>query len=305
MSRFYGIYLKGKPNEPLDITKLANFERTGNLKSPKLYTLKELIKLTTKYDSELDFKYALFRSGIIDINDITRDLSIRGIKENNKVGKPKEIVYKPCIDLFRPQIIKELYLNKTDLIKDYEFLKKLIEEFKPYPISHDIGRHTSEIFLDEINNIMINYDPECSYDEKMKEIMNNFINHEMYFVLGETSPNGYDRKKYYKYRTDKKTNNKLVDLHSLYKLVTFYINNSNDKRLVTGKATSLELKELKQSIEKEREDYQLSYEKYAREALQLAEQKKAMFSQYQEENKPKAKRRTKKEISGQIKIEEE
>ena len=85
---------------------------------------------------------------------------------------------------------------------------QLIEEFKPYPISHDIGRHTSEIFLDEINNIMINYDPECSYDEKMKEIMNNFINHEMYFVLGETSPNGYDRKIHYRYRTDKNTNNK-------------------------------------------------------------------------------------------------
>ena len=37
MTRFYGIYLKGKPNEPLDLTKLTNFERTGNLKSPKLY----------------------------------------------------------------------------------------------------------------------------------------------------------------------------------------------------------------------------------------------------------------------------
>ena len=45
MSRFYGIYLNGKPNEPLDITKLANFERTGNLKSPKLYTLKEWITI--------------------------------------------------------------------------------------------------------------------------------------------------------------------------------------------------------------------------------------------------------------------
>ena len=115
MTRFYGIYLKGKPNEPLDLTKLTNFERTGNLKSPKLYTLKELIKLTTKYDSELDFKYALFRSGIIDINDITKDLSIRGIKENNKVGKPKEIVYKPCIDLFRPQVIKELAVADVEI----------------------------------------------------------------------------------------------------------------------------------------------------------------------------------------------
>lgn len=305
MSRFYGIYLKGKPNEPLDLTKLIDFERTGNLRSPKLYTLKELIKLTTKYDSELEFKYALFRSGIIDINDITKDLSIRGIKENNKVGKPKEIVYKPCIDLFRPQVIKELYLNKTDLIKDYEFLKKLIKEFKPYPVSHDIGRYTSEIFLDEINNIMINYDPECFYDEKMKEIMNNFINHEMYFVLGETSPNGYDRKIHYRYRTDKNTNNKIIDLHSLYKLVLFYIHNSNDKRLVTGKATPLELQELKQSIEREIKKRQLDYEKYVREAIQLAEQDMEMLSKYQEENKPKVKKRARKEIVGQIKIEEE
>ena len=65
MSKYYGIYLKGKVKEPLDLTKLTNFERSGNLKSNKLYTLKELIKLTTKYDDEIDFKMALFYSGII------------------------------------------------------------------------------------------------------------------------------------------------------------------------------------------------------------------------------------------------
>ena len=38
MSKYYGIYLKGKVKEPLDLTKLTNFERSGNLKSNKLYT---------------------------------------------------------------------------------------------------------------------------------------------------------------------------------------------------------------------------------------------------------------------------
>ena len=85
----------------------------------------------------------------------------------------------------------------------------------------------------------------------------------------------------------------------------FYIHNSNDKMLVTGKATPLELQELKQSIERDIKKRQLDYEKYVREALLLAEQDREMFSQYQEENKPKVKRRTKKEIGGQIKIEEE
>ena len=75
--------------------------------------------------------------------------------------------------------------------------------------------------------------------------------------------------------------------------------------LVTGKDTPLELQELKQSIERDIKKRQLDYEKYVREALLLAEQDREMFSQYQEENKPKVKRRTKKEISGQIKIEEE
>lgn len=303
MSKYYGIYLKGKVKEPLDLTKLTNFERSGNLKSNKLYTLKELIKLTTKYDDEIDFKIALFYSGIIELNDIERGISIRGMNEG-KLGKSKDIVYKPCIDLFRPQVIKDIYLNRTSLPRDYDFLEKLINEFTPYGLSYDIGRHTGEIFLEEINNILINHNPEYCYEEQLRGTMNDFINHKMYFVLGEGIPNGYDRKISYRYRMN--GNNKMVDLHSLYKLVLFYIHNGNDKSFKNGKATEEELTKLKIEIEKAILERQQAYDKYVKEALALAEQDRIMFSDATTQSKHKSRvKKLKNDINGQLTIKED
>lgn len=300
MSRYYGIYLKGKVKEPVDVTRLFNFERTGNLKSNKIYTLKELIKLTTKYNNEEDFKIALVYSGIIDLDDITRELSIRSI-DNGKLGKPREVVYKTCIDLFRPQVIKEVYLNKTTLPRDNTFLDELVKEFTPYGKSHDTGRYTGEIFLEEINNILINYNPEYYYEEQLRGAMNDFINHKIYYVLGEGMPNGYDRRINYKYRMN--GNNKMVDLHNLYKLVLFYIHNSNDKSFTLGEASKEELINLKKEIEKDIQDRQTAYDRYAKEALLLAEEDMAMFTS---ENKPKTRtRRKNNNLQGQMSIEED
>ena len=54
MARYYGIFVKGsaKADEMLDLTSTCEFERTSNLKSNKLYYLKEIIKLTSKFDNE-------------------------------------------------------------------------------------------------------------------------------------------------------------------------------------------------------------------------------------------------------------
>lgn len=304
MSRFYGIYVKGKPNNILDLTKLSNFERTSNYKSEKLYTLKDIIKLTTNYNNELDFKTALFFSNVISLEDITKEIVIRSCgnsKEDTKVGKPRDIVYKSCIDLFKPSTIKETYLSKTNLPQDYEFLKKLLNEFRPYSPSGDTQRCTSEVYYDAIYNILINYERNPFIKEDLKNAMNNFINHEIYYVLGESTPNGYDRKVQYQYRTNKKTGKKQLDLHSIYKLALFYINNSNDNRFVSGKASYEESQRLKQEIETEINKEELKRLKYQKEALLLAEQDRKMF---QEKNKPKTRTRKITDIEGQMKLED-
>lgn len=311
MSRFYGIYVKGKPNNILDLTKLSNFERTSNYKSEELYTLKDIIKLTTEYDDELDFKLALFYSNVIPLEDITKDIVVRSCgnsKDDKKIGKAMDIIYKPCIDLFRPSFIKELYLSKTNLPEDCEFLKNLLNEFRPYSSSMDTQRYTSEVYYDAIYNILINYEKGYFSKEELKKAMNNFLNHEIYYVIGESTPNGYDKSVQYQYRTDKKTGKKQIDILSLYKLVSFYINNSNDNRLVSGKADYKQLLGLKQEIEEDINKRELERLKCLKEALLLAEQDRLMFSEGEEEDnldKPKTKKRNlSNEIIGQMKIED-
>lgn len=266
MARFYGIYIKGNPNEILDLTRLPNFERTSNYKSPKLYSLKDLLKLTTSYDNEMTFKLDLFYNNIISLDDITREIVIRSCgntKEDKKMGKPKDIIYKSCIDLFKPAVLKEAYLSKTILPRDYKFLINLIKEFRPYNISYDTARHTSEIFVDEIKSILIYYNqsPDCDCTEQLKLSINNFINHEMYYVIGEESPNGYDRQAKYKYRTDNKTGKKSTNIQSMYKLVLFYIHNSNDTRFINNNINIQELNNINHTIEDEEKKHKTKLRK--------------------------------------------
>ena len=312
MSRFYGIYVKGKPNKILNLTKLTNFERTSCYKSEKLYTLKDIIKLTTNYDDELDFKTALFYSGIIELDDITKDIVVRSSGnsiEDQKIGKINDVIYKPCINLFKPSVLKELYLRKIDLPNDYGFLMNLVKEFKPYGISHDTGRRTSEVFIDEIYNILINYErnPEYVDISLLQRAINDFINHEIYYVIGENTPNGYDRQAKYKYRINDKNGKKLVDLHSMYEFALFYIHNNN---LVNGKVSFNKLQGFKSEIVEELIRKRKEEQAYLEEALLLAEQDRKMFSNYcdedNENNKSKSKIRKRKlpNIDGQIKLED-
>ena len=101
-------------------------------------------------------------------------------------------------------------------------------------------------------------------------------------------------------------NNKMVDLHSLYKLVLFYIHNGNDKSFKNGKATEEELTKLKIEIEKAILERQQAYDKYVKEALALAEQDRIMFSDATTQSKHKSRvKKLKNDINGQLTIKED
>ena len=158
MARYYGIFVKGraKASEMLDLTSICEFERTSNLKSNKLYYLKEIVKLTSKFDNEYEFKKALFESGVISLEDVTKELSIRAKGEDNKVGKSRyPLIYKPLLDLFRPRVIREKYMEKSDITKNYLFLKKLVDTYSwNRTATRDTNRYNSEIIIDEIKSII-------------------------------------------------------------------------------------------------------------------------------------------------------
>lgn len=323
MARYYGIFVKGtaKADEMLDLTSICEFERTSNLKSNKLYYLKEIIKLTSKFDNEYEFKKALFESGVISLEDVTKELSIRAKGEDNKVGKSRyPLIYKPLLDLFRPRVIREKYMEKSDITKNYLFLKKLVDTYSwNRTATRDTNRYNSEIIIDEIKSIIINYDPNYAFNEEHKKYYNehiefynnriralleDFVNHEIFYVIGE-SPNPNERKTNNVYRLDKNSNKKSIDFYSLYKLIAFFINNSHDPSLVTGRVSEDTLKSLKEEITNEINRRKEEYERYVKEALLLAEQDEEMFSQREDSNlqinKPKIRKRKKdNNIEGQI-----
>lgn len=296
MAKYYGIFVKGTANvdDMLDLTSFHEFERTGNLKSNKLYYLKEIIKLTSKFDDECNFKYALFRNGLISLDDITKELSIRSKGDNNKAGKKRyPLIYRPLLDLFRPEVIRKKYISKFDVVENYDFLKALVNNYsgyrKPY---QDYSRYTSEVIIDEINSIIKNYDPKFNFDRehtehyrehkeyfnnKIKELLENFVNHEMFYVVGYI-PNAYDRKLNNVYRKEKNSNKKSVDFYSLYKLISFLIDNDKNISLTAGKASDLELLYLKKEIICEIEEERVERKKYEEEAIRLAEEDAKQFS---------------------------
>lgn len=325
MARYYGIFVKGsaKADEMLDLTSTCEFERTSNLKSNKLYYLKEIIKLTSKFDNEYEFKKALFESGVISLEDITKELSIRAKKEDNKVGKTRyPLIYKPLSELFIPKVIREKYIKKCDVQKDYIFLKKLVNAYSwNRTNTRDTNRYNSEVIIDEINSIILNYDPNYMFSEnhqkyyneskefynnKIKTLLEDFVNHEIFYVIGQI-PNPTERKMDNVYRLDKNSNKKSIDLYGLYKLVCFYINNSSDSSLVTGKVSEDTLQSLKEEMVTEINKRRKEYERYVKEALLLAEEDRQRFSivdnNISKKDKPKIRKRKKdNNIEGQISL---
>lgn len=321
MSRYYGMFVKGtaKTEQMLDLTTIPEFERTGNLKSSKLYYFKELIKLTSQFDNEIKLKYYLYRRGLIKFDDITKELSMRSV-DNGKVGKNRlPLIYKPLLELFKPKVLREKYVEKFDVEENYYFLEGIVSKFSGYRHSvNDKKRYSSEIIIDEIYSIIKNYDPTMNFDEKHKEyfhehkdyfnnrlkfLLSEFVNHEIFYVIGKM-PNSYNRVEVNVYRKEINSEtgkeHKCVDLYSLYKLVLYLVSNDKNLSMTTGIASEKELIALKEVIVDEIEQERLKREKYTKEAIELAEQDREMFSsQYNDSKIKKRTRKINKEIEGQ------
>ena len=81
---YYLTVKRGKENISLDITSLEMFKRISNNK--KGFSLEEIDRCTMFFRDEYQFKEHLVENNIIELEDVTRDLSIRS-KRNDKLEK--------------------------------------------------------------------------------------------------------------------------------------------------------------------------------------------------------------------------
>lgn len=110
----------------LDITSLEEFTKQSKFKNAS-YSLEEIDNFTSRFENELSLKRKLFDAGIITIEDITKDISIR-IKINGKLEKVHYgLVYKHMLKYLNITYLRGKIL---ELQNDTVFLNKLLDHYR-------------------------------------------------------------------------------------------------------------------------------------------------------------------------------
>lgn len=127
----------------INVKKMKEFERltrfTGNS-----YSLEEIDVFTSKFDSETQLKSKLYDKGIIDLEDITKEISIR-IKKNDKLEKVRyDLVYENT-----KKFLDKDYLvySLLSLQNDRVFLEKLVSNYR--------NSYSNAIAIAEIKNYLL------------------------------------------------------------------------------------------------------------------------------------------------------
>ena len=146
MAYYLTIANKGEYKK-LNLLLLEGFIKTSKFKGEAL-SLDELDDLTSKYQDEYEFKKKLYQAGIISIDEITKELSIRRKQNNN---------------------LDQLYLRSILISKqrDYTFLEKLSSYYR-------------NSYNNSINIANLSLIAKHHYDFENSKILSDFFQREIY-----------------------------------------------------------------------------------------------------------------------------
>lgn len=123
----YYLAIKDKEKyRTLDITNLDKFDRLTKLKGTGA-SLEEIDVFTSKYQDEASLKKYLYENGVIYLDEITKEISIRS-KYNGELKKvPYGLVYNG-----QKKYLNEFYLRSILLSRqnDYYFLERLAGRYR-------------------------------------------------------------------------------------------------------------------------------------------------------------------------------
>lgn len=147
----------------IDITGLDTFNKTSKYIGAA-YSLSEIDTFTMKYKDEIELKKDLYESGIIDIDEICKEITIRR-KEKDKYIKVKYgLAYKE-----RTKYFDQIYLRSTILSKqtDYEFIAKLSSYYR-------------NSYVNSININILSFIAYNKINNEVDKVLNDFIERELY-----------------------------------------------------------------------------------------------------------------------------
>ena len=194
----YYLILKKKN---IDITSLNEFKKLSKFKSG--YSLEEIDEFTSKFNNEVELKKVLYENGLIELDDITEEISIR-IKRKDKLEKVKYgLVYSGI-----KKYLDYDYLRSTICVlqNDKVFLEKLVSNY--------CNSYSNVVTINKINNYL-NLSNIVNFNFDMYSTLNEFIIREIY---NKPDENGELKLKY-------------KSLHDLAMFVFNYVSNKERNKL--------------------------------------------------------------------------
>lgn len=123
---YFMMIKKGKEYKKLDIVSLDSFERLSYLKGNSM-SLKEIDSFTSKFKNEIDFKTYLCQKGVLDVEDINREISIRRKNKEEYIKVRYGLVYSDDKKYLDPIYLRKEIMDKQNNI---EFMTKLVDYYR-------------------------------------------------------------------------------------------------------------------------------------------------------------------------------
>lgn len=126
MAYYFVVEKKNNKLEKIDITSLEGFVKVSKFKNGGC-SLNEIDEFTSLFKDECSLKKVLYENGLIELDDITRELSIRTVNNGNLVKVRFGLVYENV-----KKYLDYCYLRSVLLIfqNDRNFLEKLVFNYR-------------------------------------------------------------------------------------------------------------------------------------------------------------------------------
>ena len=122
-------YLTIKKNNkiiPIDISRLSEFSKKSNYVNGG-FSLEEIDSCTMMFNNEYFFKETLYNKGLIELDDINKELSIRNKRKDSLNRVRYGIAYRDSFKYFDIYRLKYILLSRQN---DKVFLEKLLSYYR-------------------------------------------------------------------------------------------------------------------------------------------------------------------------------
>lgn len=165
---YYLTIKKNKEYSKLDISSLPEFKKMSKFREKTSYSLEEIDSFTSKFDNEFILKKTMLEHGIIEENDVTRDIEIR-YKDKDKLSKVRyDLVYKDTTKYFNIDFLRYYVQSKS---KDRDFLNRLTSFYR-----------NSYCNNENICRIRYILETRNEHEFTMQETLTSFVFNEIYSI---------------------------------------------------------------------------------------------------------------------------